>query len=518
MAFTFADLMTVEGQSVIAARLLANLKAAGQPTDSWAPSSVGGVENIRLDMVAGGIQQLMATRVANLVNGRLLGLATDTPENGYWLTYLGRKFYKLEKRQATFAIQNIALYTPAGSAPVSATFEPGDLVVKSVATGNMYRNIDGGAFTSRNVWQNAPLILDPSLDNPLMLRFVAESPGSSFSDGDTTITAMVTAPAGIRCANVRPADFTPMRHSGFSTGSMTGAWSNPAIAPAASSFRARIDATGDVGAALFSYSLDGGATWRGGGALPATFGVAGMTIAFANGAGSPGSFVAGDVLTILVQSAIVQRGADAETDAAFRARCASRWPAISLIPVKGTIELWAKQASDEVNKVLSDADPNTPGGILVTIASATGPASPQAVVAVEDYITERLQGFKDVAAPASPAVAGSTSPQETASVKSADSFPITVTGVAYVPKAKFESARASADPAWNSYLASLPIGGQAGAVVDNAELVDILADLGAIDVRVFMNGSPSDQVISPGSVAIPASGTTLVGGIFWVAV
>jgi hypothetical protein len=48
MSFTLADLSTPEGQTKIAARLLANLGAAGQPTGSWAPSSVGGVENLRI--------------------------------------------------------------------------------------------------------------------------------------------------------------------------------------------------------------------------------------------------------------------------------------------------------------------------------------------------------------------------------------------------------------------------------------------------------------------------------------
>ncbi len=518
MSFTFADLMTPEGQSVIAARLLANLQAAGQPTASWAPSGIGGVENLRVDLVAGGLAELMAKRVAAMVNGRLLPLATDTPENGYWLTYLGKKFYGLDKRLGSKTIQNVALYTPAGSAPVSATFEAGDLVVKSQATGNEYRNIDGGTFTAANTWLNYPLILDPAVDNPLMLRFQAEVAGSRFSDGDTTVTTMVTAPAGIRCINIRPTDFTDMRHAGLSSGSMTGKWANPSIPPAASSFRALIVDDGDIGTASFNYSLDGGSTWSPGGAVTAgALSVAGMVISFVGGGASP-NFVAGDILTILVQSAILQRGSDAETDDAFRARCASRWPALSLTPVKGTIELWAKQASEEVAKVVSDADPNTPGGILVTIASSTGPASAQAVVDVEDYISARLQGFQGVGAPASPAVPNSTSPQETVAVQSAGKFRITPSGVAYVPRAKFAAVQAGADTAWNAYLASLPLGGQPGATVENAELVDILADLGAIDVRVLLNGLLSDQTIPAGLAAVPADGSSLLANLYWVPV
>lgn len=519
MTFSLANLKTAETQEVIAARLLANLTADGQPTASWAAATAGGGENLRLTMVAGGLALWSAQRIANLVNGGLLPLATDTPENGYWLTYLGKKFYGLDKRRATSTIQNLALYNPAGAAPVTESFQVGDVIAKSQATGNLYRSISTGQFTKANTWQNFPLIIDPAVDNPLMLQIQAESPGSAFDDPAGKITTMVTAFAGIRCFNIRPTDFTPVRHSGFSSGSMVGSWVSPGIQPAPSVIRVRIDASGNVGSAQASISLDGGSTWNGIGPVPTTYVVAGAKLTFQNGSAAP-SFVAGDIMTIIVQDSILQRGSDDETDDQFKTRCSNRWPALSLIPVKGTIDLWAHAASQEVAKVSSDADPNTPGGILVTIASSSGPASPAAVVAVEDYILQRLLGYKGVPAPSAPAVPGSRSPQESALVKSAIGLPVVAGAIISVPKEILATVQQQAQVNWDAYLASLPLGGDPGAVVEIAEFEDILADLGAIDVQLpSFNGQTvgDDLVIPPGNVAVPSS-QNLITVCDWVPV
>ncbi len=513
--FTLADLMTPETQDVIAARLLANLTADGQPTASWAPASAGGAENLRLSMVAAGLAQWVALRVANITKGGILPLATDSPDNGYWLTYLGKKFYGLKKRQATSTIQNLALYNPAGAAPVSETFQVGDVIAKAPSSGNLYRSISTGQFTKLNTWKNYPLIIDPTVDNPLMLQVQAESPGSAFDDPAGTIITMVTAFAGIRCVNIRPTDFTPVRHSGVSSGGMVGSWASPATPPTLSVIRVRIDASGNVGSARASISIDGGATWASIGLLPSTYAIAGAVLTFTGGAVSP-SFVQGDVMTVIVQDSILQRGADAETDPAFIARVSNRWPALSAIPVKGTIELWAHLASDEVNKVRSDADPTTPGGILVTIASSSGPASPTAVVAVEDYILARLQGYKGVPAPSSPVVPGSPSPQETALVQSAAAFNVAAAAIISVPKDKLATAQVQAQDNWDAYIRSLPLGGDPGAVVELANFEDILADVGATDVQsLTLNGVASDLAIPVGGVAVAG---VLLTSCVWVPV
>jgi uncharacterized phage protein gp47/JayE len=499
--YTLEDLMTAEDAATIRARLLAALLADGQPTASWAPSEVGGVENLRADMVAGGLAFYMAQRVANLVNGRLLALATDTPENGYWLTYLGKRFYKLQKRAATYTIQNIRL---AAAATASAdSFGDGDLWVSSPATGNRYRLTlaDG---------ERISITPGGTVDGP----FRAENPGASYNDAAGTITNMVTAKAGITCVNTRASSFEPTRSTNPSTGTVTVQFTFGL--PTFTVLRVRINASGNVGTGSWSYSIDGGFTWVTGGVIPDVGGVPNVGLRFTDGSATP-AFVAGAIFTLRVGDCFIQRGSDAESDDAFKARCSNRHPARSLVPLKAHIDLWAHNASDEVHKVASDADTNTPGGILVTIASQTGPASPAAQQAVEDYIGARL-GHKGVPAPTSPAVVGSKSPEETVLVSSAEAFQVTASATVYVPKAQLAAAQAGADVAWNAYLAGLPIGGQLNAVVDLESFYTVLGDLGADDVQgLTLNGAAADLTIPVRQVAVPASSWTLRANLSWVA-
>jgi hypothetical protein len=52
VSYTLADLLSPESTATIRARLVAALVAAGAPVDSWAPADAGGMENLRLDVVA----------------------------------------------------------------------------------------------------------------------------------------------------------------------------------------------------------------------------------------------------------------------------------------------------------------------------------------------------------------------------------------------------------------------------------------------------------------------------------
>ena len=177
MGLTFDDLMTPESIATIRARLVAGLVADGFPASNWAPSSSGGVENMRLDFTAGGIGAFLPPRIAAFVKGRILPLATDDPITGNYLSALGKKFYGLTKRPATQAIQSVALYSVAGSAQPNYTFAPGDLWVKSDATGNRYRSITGGSFSSANVWPNLPLIV-AGVDNPSLSSSKPRTPAA----------------------------------------------------------------------------------------------------------------------------------------------------------------------------------------------------------------------------------------------------------------------------------------------------------------------------------------------------
>src|SRR6185437_2753363 len=330
--------------------------------------------------------------------------------------------------------QNIALYSVGSGG--TYTFNPGDLVAMSSATGNTYRSITGGSFSPANT---GPPGEDFPTAKPLMVQFQAESPGSGFADPAGTITTLVTARAGVRCINIPPSDYTPAAVKGTSTGSMVATISDPHF-PGVTSVRVQIMSSGNVGAATFRYSVDGGVTWSFTqplipGIVVNLFGSF-TQLSFSNSQISP-SFVAGDVYTTILADAILQRGSDAESVVAFRRRCSNRWPSLSDVPVAATIDLWCHEASPEVDKVIVDANPNTPGGVLITIASSNGPASPAAQIAVEDYVSARLLGYQGVPAPAAPSFPGpAPSPAETATVVSAAPFDVTAAGPVRVPKAK----------------------------------------------------------------------------------
>ncbi len=501
--YTFEDLATAESQETIRARLMDALLADGQPTASWAPSSVGGVENLRADMLAGALAFYSGLRVAAFVTGRLLPTATDTPENGYWLTYLGLRFYKLTKHAATFSIQNVRLsMDPSGAAQ---SFVDGDLWVASPATGNKYRL----TLPAGEVLQLAP---GGFVDGP----FQAEKAGSSYSDVAGTVTTMVTAKAGVTCTNTRPTDYAPTRSTGGSSGVITGGFFG--LAPLYAVVRVRIDVSGNVGGGQFSWSTDGGLSWALGGPIPALFAVPGRgRLAFANGGATP-SFIAGSIFTLRVADCFLQRGADTESDQGFRARCANRHPGRALIPLKAHVELWAHAASPEVAKVMSSADPNTPGGILISVSSSTGPATPAAQEAVEDYIIPRLNGFKGVPAPTSPIVTGSSSPEETAMVSSVVAFQVTAYATVSVPRDQLAAAIAGADRLWDAYIASLPLGGDRLAFVELERFYGMMGELGADDVQgLTLNGVAADLDIPFAQVAVPASGWTLAANLSWVA-
>lgn len=519
MGLSFADLMTQESIATIRARLVAALEADGFPTGSWAPSAAGGVENMRLDMSA-GVGAYMPPRIVAFVTGRILPLAT-----GDYLKALGKRFYGLDLRLATKTIQNEGLY--AFGSPGSYTFQPGDLWVRSDATGHRYRSITGGKFSAANTGPPTPTF--PG--NPLMLQFEAENAGKAYDDPVGTITTMVTTRAGVRCINIAPADFTDATVTGQSTGKVSARFTSPFFAPGFASVRIRIDRTGVVGTAAAAYSIDGGKTWSATNTVtptlvipPLIFTPGGATVTFADSTVTP-SFIAGDIYTMFRGEPILQRGRDDESEPAFRRRCSNRWPALSDVPVAATIDLWAHNASDEVDKVSVDADPNTSGGILVTVASATGPATPAALIAVQDYVATRLRGYKGVSAPATP---GFTSPAETAIVSSAEAFYVTAAGPVRVPRAILAKAQVDANNAWNAYLADLPLGGQQRAIIELAKFAQVLADAGAVDIgdgtppdpysELLLNGVSDDLVIPAGRVAVPAPAQSLLTSIVWIPV
>lgn len=506
--YTLADLMTAEPVATVRALIVAQLEADGVPVSSWPPSATGGVENLRLDMVAGAVAALSSQRIAQAVNGRILPLAVAQAKaeiaagivggpGALLLRKLGRDFYKLGQRDATFTIQNFRLQL-IGSAGTK-TYNPGDIRARADATGNRYTSITGGT-------------LNPG--QTLDLQLQADVAGSASTDPAGTIRTITSGGAGVSGTNIAPADFTPSRAVGNSSGTMTGSFTSSGVPPLFPSIRIQIIASGEIGSAVFNYSTDGGYTWLPGGVIPPTFVIpGGATLAFTNG--TPPSFIVGDTLTIYLGDAILQRGADAESPDAFGARCSNRWPALSLVPTSGKIELWAHQASPEVDRIWIDADPNTGGGVLAVIASSSGPASPAAQIAVEDYIRQRLLGYQGV-----PGAGGNPSPQESIVVSTAISRAVSGAGTVFVPRAIVTQVQQAAEIGWRAALRAIPMGGRHGAFVRSSVLDDILADAGASNTNGVLiedaSGTTYDDLpLNPNEVAVPAPGKTLATSMQW---
>lgn len=487
MPFTLDQLRTPQTVADIRTSLLNALAAKGLPVASWAPVASGGLELTRVEMVAQVIADILGEKIKQVTDGRFLQLA-----EGDWLTYYANRFYGIARDEATRTIQNVRL-TAVPDAPPN-DFQPGDVVVASEATGNVYRSITGGKL--------AP-------GKTLDLQCEAENPGSSYADQLGTVDTMVTAPAGVSCINDRPSDFLDAKLTGTSPGTVRGRFTVQGAPPTYGFVRVRITTFGQIGEAKWEYFREGDSAWTSVGVVSPSHELpGGATIEFANaGNGVSPSFIQRDVFTLIVGDAILQRGADAETDESLRERCRARWASLSDVPTGPLVTLWAQLASPEVDRVLVDADPNTPGGILVTVASASGPASPAAVNAVQDAIGARLAGFRGVPVPPSQ-VGGS--PEETVLVQSARPVPIIVSGIVDVPRTKVEEVRSAAETAWLAHLRSVPIGG----IIVLEELVEAVMAAGAIDITGFqLNGAAANVKLAANEVAVPPQGTGGLTGL-----
>lgn len=486
MSLTLAQLLKAETMAEIENRLIAAMAGRGLPTDAWMPVESGGLERTVVRMVAGTLAKVVSPGLARATSRRFL----DTAE-GADLTFLAAKFYQLDRNPASSTIETVWL-TAAPTAP-ALNEAPGEFWV-GAKNGNRYVNLD-------------PIVLNPNDSAPF--AFQAELPGSSYNDPDHTIDTLITAPAGIECDNRPAQDFVDTVVKGSSTGKVTAFFGD--VRPDFDSIRVWINAFGDIGSAAFRYSINGGDTWVDAGVMSHTFPIPNVvdncTLVFEDGT-SP-SFIQDDIFTLLVADAILQRGAEEETDASLRARCRDRWSTLSAVPTEGVVKLWAQLASPEVHKVIVDADPNTPGGIIVTIASATGPASAAAQLAVSDYIEQRLQGFRGMPAP-STGISGS--PQETALVRSAVARQITVTGTVAVPRAMVAAVQKEADRLWRLYLADVPLGG----VVILAEAEQQIMDAGAVTFSgILLNGVNQNLQLDAREVAVPADATSLIISLTW---
>jgi hypothetical protein len=350
--------------------------------------------------------------------------------------------------------------------------------------------------------------LKPGTD--LFIEAEAELAGAAYQDPDgyidstTNAGAMITALPGVDVLNISTRDITAPKLIGYSAGTIDAAFTVVGVRPTYATIRLRIQTSGNLGSGLWQYSTNGGLTWASAGPLVATVALpGGVTLYFANAPGVATSFLAGDTWSMQVATSTRFQGEDDETDDALRARCRSRWPALSDVPTAGKVSLWAHRAVAGIGQVLVDADITRPGQTNVIIAGALGAIGQGTASDVQDFIGPRLLGYQDL------------SIAETVLVEPATPHAITTSsGTVTVPRRSLASVQTAALTNWLAYLRSVPIGG----VVRLSELIQAIMDAGAsnVDSAALNGGGPNIQLASTEVAVPPSDGTTILTTLAWV--
>lgn len=480
MAFTLAQLRTPQTKADFVAAILSKLAADGVDTSSWAPSAQGGIEMANVEAVAAELATFAATTVVTTTNAGFLDYAT-----GQQLELHALERYQIVKRFAQATIQSITLVVKP-NAP-SQDFPTGQVWFRSDA-GRLYRNTAAVSIKSD------PALASQNKDTKIFVQAACTVAGAAANaDIGGSITTLVTpAFPGVTCINDPPAKWTAAvvagSYAGAGTVTLDGIPTDGTTV-----VKIRVDASGDAEAGAFSYSFDGGQTYASGGVLhsgkilPNS-----IVVSFTAGTARP-AFTAGAVYSFARADAIVQRGTDDETDEALRKRCRNRWPSLSAVPTAGLVDLWAHEASPEVDRVLVQADELHAGWMNVRISAVDGMPSLGAVQAVQDYITARLNA--------------DSGGLEFASVSAVDVLPIVVRTSIFVPVAQLATVQAAAQAAWIKYLQSVPIGGK----VLYARFIQIVMDAGAVDTdeqNTYFNAIHIDNAdfLQLGAVQVAAAG------------
>lgn len=405
----------------------------------------------------------------------MVGAVAPGFSSGDFLTLVAAQLYSLVRVGATIAVQNMKL---TSTAAVAYTIAAGGIWFIG-PTGNRWSAKTGGTL---------------SAGGTLTIQIAAEGPGSRYNDPAGTIHTVLPQLPGVTASN-DAADFTPVVPGILGSGTVTPSRTSGLTPPSQASFIIRIDSSGQVGAGAWSYSVDGGKTYRSVGVIGTTAlllaggGASGTTVTFANGAGTP-SFVAGDLYSFSTPgTSFVTVGRDQEADTALVVRCAARWPDISKPPEQSRWLKWAKAASAEVTRVRTEEDAVYLGRLYITLAGIAGPVTGGAVAAVQAYIDPRAPIGRIIV------------------VQNSVAQPVAATGTVRVTAASLANVQAAAQAAWTATLFRTDIGG----TVRVEDLVKAVMDAGALDfLSPAITGGSPNLTLTPGMVAVLPTATPLL--------
>jgi hypothetical protein len=444
---TLLQLLAVPIEDDVRQQLLSDLNVADFPITDW---QTGGVMKTFVELITRAVFTYAAKLIPTITAGGFLTEADET-----WLrTMLAPQLYNLTPSPATFTIEQGVLTCDAANGPYTITV--GQLLAITTA-GRRYSNITGGSLATSGT---------------LTLQWQSEGPNDStvdatnYIDGANSMTSLVTPLSGVTINN--PAiDYTPTTLNGVGPNvTIVPSRTNPVVPPSAGAILITITASGQVGAATFSYRRIGFAGITdpplgvSGGFTSSSFQVplTGTTLSFVNAPLIATTFAKDSLYAISSPGGpIITQGRDIESVAALIARCQARWPDLSAIPTPSKFKLWAFAADPQVTKVgvsTGVATLTTPLLTQITIGGQLNPLSGSVVVNVQLYIDRRL-GLA-----------------ESAIVSTASPCLVPITGYVTSPVGTSAAVQVAADAAWSSYIAGLDI----GATAKLSELQRIIGD------------------------------------------
>lgn len=481
MALTLAQLLAAPSGPTIKAQLLAILQAPPSgvpfPVSDWYS---GGVARTLVEMETTALLDFVANLVPQIAGGGLLDYATGATTG--WLGLLAQELYNLTPNAATYQIGNVTLTCAASAGPY--TIAVNQLWFLS-NQGLRYNNITGGALPSGG-----------SLTVQVTSEFANNLAGgfNYAADQGLSINQLQTPLPGVTVSNPSP-DFGAITHVGTGTGTIALSRTSGGTPPTSGNISVLITASGNTGAATFSYAVNGGA-YIGAGTMASTFAVPSMntTLTFTNGASG---FLIGDTYNFSAPGSwVTQQGTDAEYDPNLIARCKARWSSLSAIPTYDCYSLWARSASSQVTRTVVLPDLTTAGQVDVTIAGQAGTLPSTVVAAVQNYINYRM-----------PITARCV-------VSSAVAQPITIAATVTVSAANLAAAQVAAQQYVGNYIASVPI---AGTVYLSQIITQLDLPAGVITVAgTTINGAALDYQLTALQVATFVQ--NLASTLTWVSV
>ncbi len=480
-----SDLLAATTENDVLALLIAGAQSRGLQTTDW---EEGSPELTIMEMVAEVVNDLVTSARPVVVGGGFVSLA-----NHDWLTLNAHERYDLDRTAAIATVGNLELTIAAGSGPY--TLVAGTMVFLSAS---------GLRFTGPSIDTVVNTAQNGAAGNTIVIA--AEAPDTAtvtYNVAAGSITTIATPRPGLSCSN-GAAKFTGVTVSGTSKGTVVP---TDAGTPAAGSYIVKITITGQIAAAFFQMSVDGGVSY---GAAHACIGSGagvcadvdgtGITLTFSNTAGYNPGFISGDLFFFTAPGTwYTTVGTAEESDATLALRCMDRWPSLSDVPTADKYVLWALAADPAVKQVSATASPSTAATVNIVIAGQGAVLVAADQTLVENYILPRTP-ISDL-----PVVALATAQL------------ITLAGATVTVKLSLSTltdAQTAAQSAMEAFFHELPI----ASIVRWAEVLKVILDVPGVVDCAGLTTNAGVINIALTSTQIATFADTLSSALTWVTI